>query len=162
MAKESVEEGFRGPQVCKVVGITYRQLDHWDRTGLVSPSLVPARGSGTQRRYSYKDVVVLRIIKQLLDSGVTLQRARKAIEFFRGYVGEDLAAASLVLGPSDSVLARDGEELLDLLRGGQGVFNVIPLSSVVTEVESGISELATSVVSAPSEASSREGAAEAR
>jgi DNA-binding transcriptional MerR regulator len=141
MSGETAEQGYRGPQVCKIVGITYRQLDHWDRTGLISPSLAAAHGSGTQRLYSYRDVVVLRIIKQLLDSGVTLQRARRAIDFFRDSVGEDLAAASLVIGASDSVLARDGEELLDLLRGGQGVFNVIGLSAVVTDVDSGIHQL---------------------
>ncbi len=135
------EQGYRGPQVCKIVGITYRQLDHWDRTGLLRPSLAAARGSGTQRLYSYKDVVVLRIIKQLLDSGVTLQRARKAIDFFRDSVGDDLASANLVLGASDSVLARDGDELLDLLRGGQGVFNVVPLSGVVDDVRHRIVEL---------------------
>jgi len=140
MSAENPAQGYRGPQVCKIVGITYRQLDHWDRTGLISPSLASAHGSGTQRLYSYRDVVVLRIIKQLLDSGVTLQRARKAIDFFRESVGEDLASASLVLGASDSVLARNGEELLDLMRGGQGVFNVIPMSAVVTDVESGILE----------------------
>jgi DNA-binding transcriptional MerR regulator len=138
MREETSNQGYRGPQVCKIVGITYRQLDHWDRTGLVSPSLAPARGSGTQRLYSYRDVVVLRIIKQLLDSGVTLQRARKAIDFFRESVGEDLASANLVLGASDSVLARDGEEVLDLLRGGQVVFNVISLSGVVDDLESRI------------------------
>jgi DNA-binding transcriptional MerR regulator len=134
-------EGFRGTQVCKIVGITYRQLDHWDRTGLKSPSLEQAHGSGTQRLYSYQDVVELRIIKQLLDAGVRLQRARKAIEFLRG-TGEDLASASLVLGANDSVLVRDGEELLDLLRGGQGVFNVVPLAGVVGEVDAAIVEFA--------------------
>jgi DNA-binding transcriptional MerR regulator len=139
---EGEEQGFRGPQVCKIVGITYRQLDHWDRTGLIRPSLASARGSGTQRRYSYRDVVVLKIIKQLLDSGVTLQRARKAIEFFRQSVSEDLSSASLVLGASDSVLARNGEELLDLLHRGQGVFNVVPLSGVVTDVDAGIHRFA--------------------
>lgn len=143
-------QGYRGPQVCKIVGITYRQLDHWDRTGLLSPSLATARGSGSQRLYSYRDVVVLRIIKQLLDSGVTLQRARKAIDFFRDAVGDDLASASLVLGASRSVLARDGEELLDLLRGGQGVFNVVPLSGVVTDVEAGILEFGDDAASASS------------
>ena len=133
-------EGFRGPQVCSIVGISYRQLDHWDRTGLLSPSLVRAKGSGTQRLYSYRDVVALRIIKQLLDAGVTLQRARRAIEFLRFY-GEDLSTASLVLGAADSVLVRDGEELLDLLRGGQGVFNVVPLDGVVGHVDAAIVEL---------------------
>jgi DNA-binding transcriptional MerR regulator len=134
------QEGFRGPQVCKIVGITYRQLDHWDRTGLKSPSVERAKGSGTQRLYSYRDVVELRIIKHLLDAGVTLQRARKAVEFLRES-GDDLASASLVLGASGSVLARDDEELLDLLRGGQRVFNVVALSGVKGDVDSAIVEL---------------------
>lgn len=152
MAGQSATQGYRGPHVCKIVGISYRQLDHWDRTGLLSPSLAMARGSGTQRLYSYKDVVVLRIIKQLLDSGVTLQRARKAIDFFRESLGEDLASASLVLGASDSVLARNGEELLDLMRGGQGVFNVIPLEGVMTEVEAGIHQFGGETVDQPESA----------
>jgi len=130
-------EGYRGPQVCKIVGISYRQLDHWDRTGLKSPSLEQAKGSGTQRVYSYQDVVELRIIKQLLDGGVTLQRARKAIDFLRES-GDDLASASLVLGPAGSVLVRDDEELLDLLRGGQRVFNVVALAGVKGDVDSAI------------------------
>jgi DNA-binding transcriptional MerR regulator len=134
------EEGYRGPQVCKIVGISYRQLDHWDRTGLKSPSLEQARGSGTQRVYSYQDVVELRIIKQLLDAGVTLQRARKAIDFLRESGGE-IATASLVLGADGSVLARNDEELLDLLRGGQRVFNVVALSGVKGDVDSAIVEI---------------------
>jgi DNA-binding transcriptional MerR regulator len=134
------QEGYRGPQVCKIVGITYRQLDHWDRTGLMSPSLEQARGSGTQRLYSYQDVVELRIIKQLLDAGVTLQRARKAIEFLRES-GDDLASSSLVLGAAGSVLARDDGELLDLLRGGQRVFNVVALSGVKGDVDSAIVQI---------------------
>ena len=150
MAKSFVNEGYRGPQVCKIVGITYRQLDHWDRTGLLQPSLRAARGSGSQRLYSYRDVVVLKIIKQLLDSGVTLQRARKAIDFFRDSIGDDLASANLGLGGSDSVLARDGDELVDLLRGGQGVFNVVPLSHVVSDVESAILQFAAGEEAAPS------------
>ena len=105
------QEGYRGPQVCKIVGITYRQLDHWDRTGLKSPSLEQAKGSGTQRLYSYQDVVELRIIKQLLDAGVTLQRARKAIDFLRES-GDDLASASLVLGAAGSVLSNTMVPLL--------------------------------------------------
>jgi len=133
-------EGYRGPQVCKIVGITYRQLDHWDRTGLKSPSLVQARGSGTQRLYSYQDVLELRIIKQLLDAGVTLQRARKAIDFLRES-GEELASASLVLGAAGSVLVRNDEELLDLLKGGQRVFNVVALSGVMGDVDAAIVEI---------------------
>lgn len=135
-----MRQGFRGPQVCKIVGISYRQLDHWDRTGLLSPSLVPAKGSGTQRLYSYQDVVQLRVVKQLRDAGVSLQRARKAVEFLRDS-GGDLTSASLVLGAKNSVLARDGDELLDVLGGGQGVFNVVALGGLFGDVDAAILQL---------------------
>jgi DNA-binding transcriptional MerR regulator len=144
-------EGYRGPQVCKIVGISYRQLDHWDRTGLKSPSLERAKGSGTQRLYSYQDVLELRIIKQLLDGGITLQRARKAIDFLRESGGE-LTSASLVLGATGSVLVRDDEELLDLLKGGQRVFNVVALSGVVGDLDAAIVEI---VGAAPTEATAQ-------
>jgi len=91
------ETGFSGPQVCAIVGITYRQLDYWARTDLVRPSLADARGSGTQRRYSYRDLVRLKVVKSLLDAGVKLQAARKAIEYLRDDLGEDWDTASLVL-----------------------------------------------------------------
>jgi len=120
--------GFRGPQVCSIVGITYRQLDYWDRTGLSRPSLAKARGSGTQRLYAYKDLLELKVIKQLLDGGVNLRQARRAIECLRESVGEDLTTANLVIVGEGSVLMRTGEQIIDLLRGGQGVFNVVPLA----------------------------------
>jgi DNA-binding transcriptional MerR regulator len=131
-------EGFRGPQVCSIVGITYRQLDYWDRTGLSRPSLAPARGSGSQRLYGYRDLLELKVIKQLLDAGVNLRQARRAIDCLRESVGEDLTTANLVLVGEGSVLARTGEEIIDLLRGGQGVFNVVPLAGVVGEVDAAI------------------------
>src|SRR5216684_2404589 len=105
-------DGFGGPQVCDVVGITYRQLDYWDRTDLLKASLSSAHGSGTQRRYSYRDLVQLKIIKSLLDAGVKLQTARRAIEYLRED-GADWETASLVLEGTDSVLARDGDDLVD-------------------------------------------------
>jgi DNA-binding transcriptional MerR regulator len=135
------EIGFRGPQVCKIVGITYRQLDYWARTDLVRPSLADARGSGTQRRYSYRDLVRLKVIKNLLDSGVKLQAARKAIEYVRGDLGEDWASASLVLNGTNSVLVRTGEDLVDVVRHGQGVLNIVSLGQVVDELEASIHEL---------------------
>ena len=133
-------EGFGGPQVCAIVGISYRQLDYWARTDLVRPSLADARGSGTQRRYSYTDLVRLKVIKSLLDAGVKLQTARRAIEYLR----EDTASwetASLVLDGSDSVLARDGDDLVDLVRRGQGVLNIVPLGHVVDELDARIKTL---------------------
>src|ERR1700710_121198 len=98
-------EGVRGPQGCVVVGTTYRQLDYWARTDLVRPSLHDAKGSGTQRLYSYRDLVELKVVKSLLDAGVSLQTARKAIDYLRSHLGEDLASASLVLDGAKSVLA---------------------------------------------------------
>jgi DNA-binding transcriptional MerR regulator len=130
--------GFRGPQVCSIVGITYRQLDYWDRTGLSRPSLAKARGSGSQRLYAYRDLLELKVIKQLLDGGVNLRQARRAIECLRDSVGEDLTTANLVIVGEGSVLVRTGEEIIDLLRGGQGVFNVVPLAGVVGEVDAAI------------------------
>jgi DNA-binding transcriptional MerR regulator len=131
------ETGYRGPQVCKFVGITYRQLDYWARTDLLRPSLADAKGSGSQRLYSYRDLLELKVIKQLLDAGVNLQQARRAIACLRES-GEDLATANLVLAGGGSVLARTGEEIVDLLRGGQGVFNIVPLAGVVDEIDAAI------------------------
>lgn len=135
------EQGFRGPQVCKLIGITYRQLDYWARTGLMRPSLADARGSGTKRLYSYSDVLELKVIKQLLDAGVSLQSARRAVECLREDLGADLASAKLVLTGNRSVLAKSNGEVVDLLAGGQGVFNIVPLSGVVDELEAAIVDL---------------------
>jgi DNA-binding transcriptional MerR regulator len=139
---ENTEEGFRGPQVCSIVGITYRQLDYWARTNLLRPSISEARGSGTQRRYSYRDLLELKVIKRLLDAGVSLQSARRALECLRES-GEEVAQANLVLNGSQSVLARSGEEIIDLLKGGQGVLNIVALSGVVNELEAAIHSFQT-------------------
>jgi DNA-binding transcriptional MerR regulator len=132
--------GYRGPQVCAIVGITYRQLDYWARTDLLHPSISQARGSGSQRRYSYRDLVQLKVIKRLLDAGVSLQAARRAIECLRSS-GEDLAAANLVIDDRRSVLARSGEEIVDLLKGGQTVLNIVPLGGVLSELDAAITDL---------------------
>jgi DNA-binding transcriptional MerR regulator len=134
------EVGFRGPQVCSIVGITYRQLDYWARTNLLRPSISDAKGSGSQRRYSYGDLLQLKVIKRLLDAGVSLAQARRAVECLRAS-GEDLATANLVIDERRSVLAHSGEEIVDLLRGGQGVLNVVALSGVVSEVQAAITSL---------------------
>jgi DNA-binding transcriptional MerR regulator len=134
-------EGFRGPQVCAIVGITYRQLDYWARTDLIRPSLADAKGSGSQRRYSYSDLVELKVIKSLLDAGLSLKQARTAVEYLREHLGEDLATANLVLNGSGSVLARDGDELIDVLRNGQTVFSIVALAGVQEQVDSAIRDL---------------------
>ncbi len=133
--------GFHGPQVCGLVGISYRQLDYWARTGLLQPSVATAKGSGSRRVYAYSDVLELKVIKQLLDSGVSLQSARRAVECLREDLGSDLASANLVLTGTSSVLARSNGEVVDLLAGGQGVFNIVPLAGVVEELDADIVSL---------------------
>lgn len=138
---ERAEKGYRGPQVCKIVGITYRQLDYWARTDPIRPSVADARGSGSQRLYSYRDLVELKVIKSLLDAGVSLQSARRAIEYLRGKLGEDVGTAKLVLNGPGSILVRSDGELVDLMRRGQGVFSVVALDGVKEELDAAILQL---------------------
>ncbi len=133
--------GFRGPQVCALVGISYRQLDYWARTGLLRPSLCDAKGSGSKRVYAYSDVLELKIIKQLLDAGISLQSARRAVECLRDALETDLATVHIVMTGNKSVLARSNGEVVDLLAGGQGVFNIVPLSGVLDELAADIVKL---------------------
>ena len=116
-------------------------LDYWARTGLLTPSITDAHGSGTQRRYSYQDVVELRVVKELIDAGVSLQRARQAVECLRDNLGGSVSSTSLVLAGSNSVLAHSDGEVVDLLRGGQGVFNIVPLGGLVDDLDTAISLL---------------------
>ncbi len=134
-------QGFGGKQVLAIVGITYRQLDHWARTGLLRPSLCDAKGSGSRRRYSYDDVVQLKVIKKLLDGGQSLQAARKVIDRLR-LEGESVASAQLVIAGDSVALARGDDELVDLLRGGQGVLAlVLEVAGVKKEVDAAIGSL---------------------
>mgnify|MGYP003338361696 FL=1 len=145
------EQGFRGPQVCTIVGITYRQLDYWTRTGLVRPSVAEANGSGTQRRYSFGDLVELKVIKQMLDAGIELRSARKAIESLRAY-DKDLASARIVIDGSSVMLAESDDQVIDLMRRGQGVLSVVaiePLEATVTAAVRSVSETAADSAAAP-------------
>jgi len=131
---------FSGPMVCRLTGVTYRQRDSWARTGWVTPSITPAMGRGSKRKYAYLDVLEVKVIKSLLTSGVSLARARQAVECLRNSLGADLASSSLVMSDSGSVLAHSDGDLVDLLRGGQGVFNIFNLAGVVTELMTTIRE----------------------
>ena len=140
------EGGYRAPQVCKVVGITYRQLDHWARTDLLKPSLRAARGSGTQRLYSFTDLVQLRVIKRLRDTGISLTKIRKAIEWLRSEMHEDeqLRGSTLLSDGIDIWASNDSGEtqqyLMDILRRGQGVF-AIAVGQVQRDMEGETLEL---------------------
>ncbi len=118
------DDGFRGPQACAIVGISYRQLDYWARTGLVRPELKEAQGSGTQRVYSFKDLVHLRVIKNLLDAGVALPKIRKAIRFISDELGSRLEDVTLMSDGKNIFAATSENEIIDLLRRGQGVFGI--------------------------------------
>jgi len=136
-----VEHGFSGKSTAEIVDITYRQLDYWARTDLVKPSLTKAQGSGSRREYGYRDLLELRVIKSLLDAGITLKKIRKVFVYVRKNLGEDIASANLVIDGSSSVLVNTGKELIDILQNGQGVLNVLPLSTVKDRVDSRIIEL---------------------
>jgi DNA-binding transcriptional MerR regulator len=131
--------GYRGPAVCKIVGITYRQLDYWTTTGLVTPSVRDADGSGSQRLYSFDDIVQLRIIKSLLDTGVSLQRIRMAIEFVRER-GLSLRHVTLLSDGKTVYALDDQREIIDLIAKGQGVF-AIAVDPVYAELEAEITRL---------------------
>jgi DNA-binding transcriptional MerR regulator len=134
-------EGFSGKVAASVVGITYRQLDYWARTDLVRPSLSDANGSGSRRRYGYRDLLELKVIKTLLDAGIKLEQVREVFRYLRDELREDVVSANLVITGTSSVLVRDGEEIIDLLKNGQGVLNILPLAGVKQQVDEGIVEL---------------------
>src|SRR5919202_2795153 len=131
--------GFRGPTACQVGGITYRQLDYWARTGLVVPSIRGAAGSGSQRLYSFKDVLVLKVVKRLLDAGVSLQNIRVAVEHLRRRGVHDLARITLFSDGMTVYECTSAEEVVDLLQGGQGVFG-IAVSGAIKEIAGTISQ----------------------
>ena len=136
------EQGFTGNKTASIVGITYRQLDYWARTDLVRPSLVDAAGSGSRRKYSYQDLLELRVIKSLLDAGIKLESVRKAFAYMREHMDTDIAAAHLVLSGGD-VMICDGGQLVDVMnRAGQGVLvNVLALGGVKSSLDSQIRSL---------------------
>ena len=134
------EQGFTGSKTASIDGITYRQLDYWARTDLVRPSITDAKGSGTQRTYSFQDLVRLKVVKSLLDAGVKLQTARQAIDYLREDLGDDWATANLVLDGTNMILVRTDDMLIDAVRKGQGVLNIVPLAHVMEELDAGVRE----------------------
>ena len=132
--------GYRGPTACRAAGITYRQLDYWARTGLVEPSVRSATGSGTQRLYGFRDILVLKVVKRLLDTGVSLQQIRVAIGHLRERGVEDLAQITLMSDGASVYECTSADEVIDLVQGGQGVFG-IAVGRVWREVEGELAQL---------------------
>lgn len=134
-------QGYPAKRAAEIVGITYRQLDYWARTDLVKPSYTKAQGSGSRRLYSYTDLLELKAIKSLLDAGIKLESVRDVFGYLREELETDVSAVNLVISGKQSVLVRSGEEIIDLLKGGQGVLNVLPLAGVKEQVDARIVEL---------------------
>jgi DNA-binding transcriptional MerR regulator len=143
--------GYRGPVAAQVAGITYRQLDYWARTGLVEPTVRTATGSGTQRLYSFQDILVLKIVKRLLDTGVSLQQIRTAVSHLRERGVEDLAGITIMSDGASVYECTSVDEVVDLVQGGQGVFG-IAVGRVWREVESTLVQLPGERPGEPSEA----------
>ncbi|MDO4259567.1 MAG: MerR family transcriptional regulator [Actinomycetaceae bacterium] len=140
--------GYRGPIACSAAGITYRQLDYWARTGLLQPSVRPAHGSGSQRLYSFKDILVLKIVKKLLDAGVSLQQVRIAVQQLQDRGVDDLASITLMSDGASVYECTSTDEVIDLLQGGQGVFG-IAVGRVWREVEGSLADLPVEHAHAP-------------
>ena len=132
--------GYRGPTACNAAGITYRQLDYWARTGLVEPGIRGAAGSGSQRLYSFRDILVLKVVKRLLDTGVSLQQIRTAVHELRERGIDDLAQITLMSDGASVYECTSNDEVIDLLQGGQGVFG-IAVGRVWRDVEGTLAQL---------------------
>ena len=135
--------GYRGTSAAAAAGITYRQLDYWDRTGLVQPSVRPAGGSGSQRLYAFRDILVLKLVKRLLDTGVSLQQIRIAVEQLRAAGINDLGRITLMSDGARVYLCTTEDEVIDLLGRGQGVFG-IAVGRVLREVEASLVNMVSS------------------
>lgn len=131
----AVEGSFRGPQVCRLAGITYRQLDYWARTDLIRPSIADARGSGTQRRYSRNDVTLLAVIAHLLDAGSSLTACREAIAYLRDrpLVGDVV----LAVGSSGPRLVEMPAALEEVLAGDR-VLHLVSVRAIQAALDKGI------------------------
>ncbi len=116
--------GYRGPTACAAAGITYRQLDYWARTGLVEPSVRAAQGSGTQRLYSFRDVLLLKVVKRLLDAGVSLQSIRAAVTHLASCEPGDLSGITLMSDGATVYQCTSPHQVMELLEAGQGVFGI--------------------------------------
>ena len=141
MDNSNVEQSYSGKKVTEIVGISYRQLDYWTRTELVVPSIEKGEGSGRRRRYSYKDLLKLRVIKNLIDGGIKVEKIRKIFDYLKDGLAEDVTKVNLVISGNKTVLVQSGDELVDILKKGQGVLNILPLATVKEEVDSAIIEL---------------------
>ncbi|WP_446428752.1 MerR family transcriptional regulator [Leucobacter sp. 1207-22] len=134
LPKPNTDGGFKGAVAARAAGITYRQLDYWARTGLVEPTVRSAKGSGSQRLYGFRDILVLKLVKRLLDTGISLQQIRTAVEQLHEAGVHDLSQTTLMSDGASVYLCTSSDEVIDLVSQGQGVFG-IAVGKVLREVE---------------------------
>jgi DNA-binding transcriptional MerR regulator len=153
VSEHSPVDSVSGKKAADIVGISYRQLDYWARTDLIRPSVADAKGSGSRRRYSYRDLLELKLVKTLLDDGIKLESIREAFGYLREQLGEDLSTAKLVIAGNSAILVRENDELVDVVNRyqGQGVLNLLALDGVQNQVDTAIVELFPPEQAAPAE-----------
>ena len=151
------DAGYRGAVAARAAGITYRQLDYWARTERVEPTVRGASGSGTQRLYGFRDILVLKLVKRLLDTGISLQQIRTAVNQLRESGVDDLPQTTLMSDGASVYLCTSNDEVIDLVSRGQGVFG-IAVGKVLHEVESTLVDFEAQAPDAMDELSARRAA----
>ncbi len=145
---EDGPSGYRGPRSAKIVGISYRQLDHWTTTGLVRAVGARRRRVGLAAALQLRGHRPAQGHQELLDAGVSLQRIRRALDFVRDR-GLDLRKVTLLSDSARKVYALDDtQQVIDLLQRGQGVF-AIAVMPVVAELEADVRALSAERASPP-------------
>ncbi|MFV1963084.1 MAG: helix-turn-helix domain-containing protein [Acidimicrobiia bacterium] len=133
-----MEQAFTAEQTCRLSNCTHHQLRYWDRVGLVSPSIQGTGGRpGVRRLYSFRDLIALRVVRSLLDNGMSLQRVRRAWDYLRREGGMEghLSDVKLVTdGQTIFRISNDDGELMDALREGQLAF-FVAIDEIAREVE---------------------------
>ena len=136
-------EGFTAHQATKFTGCSARQLRYWDQIGLVTPSIQGTGGRpGVPRLYSFRDLVALKVVKSLLDNGMSLQRVRRAWDYLnrRAALDKHLSEVKLITdGVSIFKIARRNGEIIDALRDGQLAF-FVAIDEIATGVESKVGQ----------------------
>jgi DNA-binding transcriptional MerR regulator len=146
-----MDDGFSGKAAAEIVGISYRQLDYWTRTGLIAPELASARGSGSRRKYSYRNLLELKLVKTMLDSGIKLESVREGFAYLRETLGQEVASARLVIADGAATLVTDDAQMVDVINRfhGQGVLNLIDLDGLKGQVDAAVLEMDAPVADLP-------------
>ena len=144
-----MQQGYTGPEVCKITDISYRQLDHWTTTKLITASVRNIKGSGFHRIYSFNDIVLVKLVKKLRSAGISLQKIRIALKNVNKILGKNsnISDVSIFSDGSSIYVLTDNDQMIDLLKKGQAVFG-ISLGPVHTETEAEILSLYPDKVSA--------------